>query len=65
MEDVYRGYRITVEDRVLFHRVYVSPLQPWSPILHCSHFDWKGSFDEALAEGRHKVDQLLDWGVRK
>jgi hypothetical protein len=65
MEEHYRGYLITVEDRGLNLRVYVSPIYPWHPILHCSHFEFKGSADEGLAEARRQVDRLLDCGWRK
>jgi hypothetical protein len=64
MEEVYRGYRIAIEDRGLYFRVYVSPISPWHPILHCNHFEFKGTREEAVAEARAQVDRLLDYGLR-
>jgi hypothetical protein len=65
MEEVYRDYRITVDDRSLYFRVHISPISPWNPILHCSHFDCKGTREDALAEARAQIDRLLDYGLRK
>lgn len=61
MEEAYRGYSIKVEDRGLGFRVYVSPLHPWFPLLHCSHFECKGPREVALAAARSEVDRLVDW----
>jgi len=65
MEENYRGYHIKVEDRGLHLRVYISPIYPWFPILHCSHFDVSTSPEGAMAEAHREIDRLLDWGWRK
>ena len=63
--EAYRGYSISVEDHGLYFRVCVSPDSPWDPILHCHHFDCRGTREEALAEARTEVDKLLDYGLKK
>ena len=63
--EAYRGYSISVDDHGLYFRVHVSPTSPWHPILHCNHFDCKGTREEAVAEARTQVDKLLDNGLRK
>ena len=65
MEEVYRGYRIAIEDRGLYIRVYVSPNACWDPILRCNHFDHNGSREQAVTEARSQIDKLLDYGLRK
>jgi hypothetical protein len=61
MEDIYRGYRIQVEGRARFVRVYVIPRTLSSPILPRSYFDfWSGKEEEARAEARRRVDTLLE-----
>ena len=61
MEEHYRGYYIAIEYRGLNWRVNVSPAYPWFPILHCNHFDSKGSMEEAVAEARRKIDRVLGY----
>ena len=63
--EAYRGYSISVKDHGLYFRVYVSPNSSWDPILHCDHFDCRGTREEALAEARTEVDKLLDYGLKK
>ena len=64
MVEVYRDYRIKVQDGGLYFRVYVTPMVPWHPILHCNHFEFRGTREEAVAEARARVDKLLDYGLR-
>jgi hypothetical protein len=57
--EVYRGYRIALREQNFGFRVHVSPVYPCLPILPRSHFDWQGTREEALAEARRQVDELL------
>jgi hypothetical protein len=59
-QEIYRGYRITVEDRGPDLRVYVNPTAASFPIFHCDHFDTRGSLDQALDSTHREIDRLLD-----